>query len=163
MGRMVGGFTTTSFVPVFGADGEVEAVAGTTRDVTDRKSMEDELRDADRKKDDFIALLAHELRNPLAPIRNGLQVMRLAGGDVSAISNARAIMERQLAHMVRLIDDLLDVSRISRNKMELRRSRVLFADIVQSAVESVKPLVEAANHRLYGRLALWADFSCMEI
>lgn len=136
------------FVPVLGEDGEVEAVAGTTRDVTERKSMEDELRDADRKKDDFIALLAHELRNPLAPIRNGLQVMRLAGGDVSAISNARGIMERQLAHMVRLIDDLLDVSRISRNKMELRRSRVLFADIVQSAVESVKPLVESANHRL---------------
>ena len=69
------------FVPVFGADGEVEAVAGTTRDVTDRKAMEEELRDADRKKDEFIALLAHELRNPLAPIRNGLQVMRLAGGD----------------------------------------------------------------------------------
>ena len=69
------------FVPVFGADGSVEAVAGTTRDITERKAMEEALREADRKKDEFIALLAHELRNPLAPIRNGLQVMRLAGGQ----------------------------------------------------------------------------------
>ena len=87
--------------------------------------MEEALREADRKKDDFIALLAHELRNPLAPIRNGLQVIRLAGTDADAVAQARDMMDRQLAHMVRLIDDLLDVSRISRNKMELRRARVL--------------------------------------
>jgi PAS domain S-box-containing protein len=136
------------FVPVLGTDGEVEAVAGTTRDVTERKAMEDEIRDADRKKDDFIALLAHELRNPLAPIRNGLQVLRLAGGDVGAVARARAIMDRQLSHMVRLIDDLLDVSRISRNKMELRRERVLLADVVGSAVETAQPLIEAAGHEL---------------
>jgi len=136
------------FVPVLGEDGEVEAVAGTTRDVTDRKAMEDELRLADRKKDDFIALLAHELRNPLAPIRNGLQVMRLAGGDMSVIANARSMMERQLTHMVHLIDDLLDVSRIGRNKMELRRDKVLLADIVESAIEAVRPLADAAGHTL---------------
>jgi signal transduction histidine kinase len=136
------------FVPVFGEDGEVEAVAGTTRDSTDRKAMEDELREADRKKDDFLALLAHELRNPLAPIRNGLEVMRLAGGDMAAISDARAIMDRQLGHMVRLIDDLLDISRISRNKMELRRDRVLLADVIGSAVEAVNPLIAAAGHTL---------------
>jgi PAS domain S-box-containing protein len=152
------------FVPVLGADGEVEAVAGTTRDVTDRKAMEDELRATDRKKDDFIALLAHELRNPLAPIRNGLQVMRLAGGDMSAIANARTMMERQLGHMVRLIDDLLDVSRIGRNKMELRRDKVLLADIVESAVEAVRPLADAAGHMLSvelppGPVFLDADFT----
>jgi PAS domain S-box-containing protein len=140
------------FVPVLGTDGQVEAVAGTTRDITQRKAMEDELRDADRKKDDFIALLAHELRNPLAPIRNGLQVLRLAGGDVDAVARARAMMDRQLSHMVRLIDDLLDVSRISRTKMELRRERVLLADVVGSAVETARPLIEAAGHEL--RLAL---------
>ncbi len=136
------------FVPVIGADGEVEAVAGTTRDVTDRKAMEDELREADRKKDDFIALLAHELRNPLVPIRNGLQVIRLARGDASAADRARAMMDRQLAHMVRLIDDLLDVSRISRNKMELRRSRVSLADVVGIAIETVRPVIDSENHEM---------------
>ena len=84
------------FVPVIGSDGEVEAVAGTTRDVTERKGMEDELREADRKKDDFIALLAHELRNPLAPIRNGLQVLRLSD-DKESRGRAREMMDRQLS------------------------------------------------------------------
>jgi len=117
-------------------------------DVGDRKQAEEALREADRKKDDFIALLAHELRNPLAPIRNGLQVLRLAGGDVDAVTQARAMMDRQLSHMVRLIDDLLDVSRISRNKMELRRERVLLADVIGSAVETARPQIEAGGHEL---------------
>jgi PAS domain S-box-containing protein len=107
-----------------------------------------ELREQDRRKDEFLALLAHELRNPLAPLRNGLQVLRLAGSDASAADQARAMMERQLGHMVRLIDDLLDVSRISRNKMELRRSRVLLADVVSSAVETARPAIEEAGHEL---------------
>ncbi|MBN9122911.1 MAG: hybrid sensor histidine kinase/response regulator, partial [Planctomycetes bacterium] len=107
-----------------------------------------ELREADRKKDDFIALLAHELRNPLAPIRNGVQVLRLAGADAGAAARARDMMDRQLGHMVRLIDDLLDVSRINRNKMELRRSRVALAEVVASAVETARPLLDAAGHEL---------------
>jgi PAS domain S-box-containing protein len=107
-----------------------------------------ELREQDRRKDEFLALLAHELRNPLAPLRNGLQVLRLAGSDAGAAAQARAMMERQLGHMVRLIDDLLDVSRISRNKMELRRTRVLLADVVSSAVETVRPAVDEAGHEL---------------
>lgn len=107
-----------------------------------------ELREQDRRKDEFLALLAHELRNPLAPLRNGLQVMRLAEGDANAVAQARGMMERQLVHMVRLIDDLLDISRISRNKMELRRSRVLLADVVSSAVETSRPMIEAAGHEL---------------
>lgn len=118
------------------------------RDVTGRRRGEAALREADRRKDDFIALLAHELRNPLAPLRNGLQVMRLAGGDAHVVAQARAMMDRQLGHMVRLIDDLLDISRISRNKMELRRSRVLLVDAVGSAVEATRPLIEAAGHQL---------------
>ena len=117
-------------------------------DVGDRKRAEEALREADRKKDDFIALLAHELRNPLAPIRNGLQVLRLAGGDVDVVAQARAMMDRQMSHMVRLIDDLLDVSRISRNKMELRTERVLLADVIESAVETARPMIEAAAHEL---------------
>ncbi len=136
------------FVPVIGAGGEVEAVAGTTRDVTERKAMEDALREADRRKDEFLALLAHELRNPLAPVRNGLQVLRLADTDADARTSAREMMERQIGHMVRLIDDLLDISRISRNKMELRRSEVLLTDVVSSAVETVRPMIEAAGQRL---------------
>lgn len=136
------------FVPVFGANGEVEAVAGTTRDVTERKESEEASRDADRKKDDFLALLAHELRNPLAPIRNGLQVMRIAEGDATTVAQAREMMDRQLSHMVRLIDDLLDVSRITRNKMELRRSRVALAEVVSSAVEAAGPVIQEHAHEL---------------
>ncbi len=107
-----------------------------------------ELCEQDRRKDEFLALLAHELRNPLAPLRNGLQVMRLAQGDANTVVNAQEMMERQLGHMVRLIDDLLDVSRISRNKMELRRSRVLLADVISSAVETARPAIDAAGQRL---------------
>ncbi|WP_435021356.1 PAS domain S-box protein [Tundrisphaera sp. TA3] len=129
------------FVPVLGVDGEVEAVAGTTRDITESK-------EAERRKDEFIALLAHELRNPLAPLRNGLQLMRMAGDDAEAAAQARAMMERQLEHMVRLIDDLLDISRISLNKMELRRSRVLLSDVVKAAVETAGPAIEEAGHEL---------------
>lgn len=136
------------FIPVVGANGELEAVAGTTRDVTDRKETEEALRDADRKKDDFLALLAHELRNPLAPIRNGLQVMRLAANDPDAVAKAREMMDRQLSHMVRLIDDLLDVSRITRNKMELRRDELALAEIVSSAVEAAGPAIHDAGHEL---------------
>jgi PAS domain S-box-containing protein len=107
-----------------------------------------ELREQDTRKDEFLALLAHELRNPLAPLRNGLQVMRLAGADAATVAQARGMMERQLGHMVRLVDDLLDISRISRNKMELRRSRVVLEDLVNSAVETARPAIEESEHKL---------------
>jgi PAS domain S-box-containing protein len=143
------------FVPVVGENGEVEAVAGTTRDVTERNVLEgrlrdqaEQLREADRRKDDFLATLAHELRNPLAPLRNGLQVMKLAAGNTGAVEQARGMMERQMAVMVRLIDDLLDVSRITRGKLELRKERVELASAVQSAVEGSRPFIEASGHRL---------------
>jgi PAS domain S-box-containing protein len=134
----------------FDAD-ELEFLATITRYVTvayERLRLVRELRETDRRKDEFLALLAHELRNPLAPLRNGLQVMRLAGDKPDAVARVRGMMERQLAHMVRLIDDLLDVSRISRNKMELRRSRVLLSDVITNAVETARPAIETANHQL---------------
>jgi PAS domain S-box-containing protein len=134
--------------PVTDAHGRVIGILGLAHDITDRKRAEEALREADRRKDEFLALLAHELRNPLAPLRNGLQVIRLAAGDRRAVAPARAMMERQLAHMVRLIDDLLDVSRISRNKMELRRTRILLNDAVNDAVESALPAIEAGGHEL---------------
>jgi signal transduction histidine kinase len=104
--------------------------------------------EADRRKDEFLATLAHELRNPLAPIRNGLQILRLAKGDAEAEERARAMIERQVQQMVRLIDDLLDLSRISRGKIELRRERVALEAVVQSAVETSRPLIEQSRHRL---------------
>jgi len=120
-----------------------------------RKRMEQELlnrsqelADADRKKDQFIALLAHELRNPLAPLRNGLQVLRLTNADSPAALQAREMMERQLGHLVRLIDDLLDVSRISQNKLNLKRARVQLAEIVRNAVETARPSIDSAGHEL---------------
>ena len=109
--------------PIRDASGQIIGASKIARDITDRKRAEEVLQEADRQKDQFIALLAHELRNPLAPLRNGLQVMRLADGDPATVARARGMMERQLGHMVRLIDDLLDISRISQNKMELRRAR----------------------------------------
>ncbi|QVL29930.1 PAS domain-containing protein [Telmatocola sphagniphila] len=135
------------FVPVLAADGEVEAIAGTTRDVTERKLMEDALRKADRTKDDFLALLAHELRNPLAPLRNGLQVLSRSD-DRKIRATTQEIMDRQLTHMVRLVDDLLDLSRISRNRMELKKSRIFFEEIIRSAVETVRPIIDSAGHHL---------------
>lgn len=128
------------------------------RHLAAQKKAEEELKEADRRKDDFIALLAHELRNPLAPVRNGLQVIRLAGDNALAIAEARAMMERQLGHMVRLIDDLLDVSRISRNKMDLRKSRVLLTDVLTSAVETARPQIDAGGHVLTVALPPWPVF-----
>jgi len=107
-----------------------------------------DLRDADRRKDEFLATLAHELRNPLAPIRNGLQVLRLDGASGEMANEVRTMMERQLGQMVRLIDDLLDLSRISRGKIGLRKERVELARIVQQAVETSRPLIEQAGHDL---------------
>src|SRR4029077_281539 len=108
------------FVPVLAADGSVEAVAGSTRDITDRKRVEQALRDADRRKDEFLATLAHELRNPLAPIRNSLQILKMPRLDAETVERTRDMMERQVHQLVRLVDDLLDVSRVMRGKIELR-------------------------------------------
>ena len=106
------------------------------------------LRDADRRKDEFLATLAHELRNPLAPIRTGLHLLRITPPGSDSAEQARAMMERQLGHLVRLVDDLLEVSRISRGKIELRRAPIELAAVVLSAVETSRPAIEAARHQL---------------
>jgi PAS domain S-box-containing protein len=128
-------------------DGRAVRASAIIEDVTERVLAEQALRENDRKKDDFLALLAHELRNPLAPLRNGLQVIRRSA-DREIRERTQAMMDRQLGHMVRLIDDLLDVSRISRNKLRLRRERILLTDALVSAVETVRPLIEGAGHEL---------------
>ena len=106
------------------------------------------LREADRRKDEFLATLAHELRNPLAPIRNSLQILKMPRVDAATVQQTRDMMERQVHHLVRLVDDLLDVSRVMRGKIDLRRERVELATVVARAVETVQPLIEVQGHRL---------------
>jgi PAS domain S-box-containing protein len=118
------------------------------QDMSRIKEVEQKLRDDDRRKDEFLATLAHELRNPLAPLRNGLQVLRMPTGDGDAFEQTRTMMERQLTQLVRLVDDLMDVSRISRGKIELRREQVDLAAVVKSAVETSRPVIEQMGHEL---------------
>jgi CheY-like chemotaxis protein len=105
------------------------------------------LREADRRKDEFLATLSHELRNPLAPLRHGLDILHRAPEGERA-DEIRQMMDRQLAHLMRLIDDLLDVSRISQGKIELRKERIQITDIIRSAVEISRPVIEGAGHTL---------------
>jgi PAS domain S-box-containing protein len=123
------------------------------RNLTERRRMEDSLREADRRKDEFLATLAHELRNPLAPLRSGLQVLRRVGGTGPDAERMQAVMERQVDHLVRLVDDILEASRISRGKIELRREPVELADVIRQAVETSQPLIEASGHELTVELA----------
>jgi PAS domain S-box-containing protein len=131
-------------------DGSGRAVRmpGVLVDITERKRLEDELRDTDRRKDEFLATLAHELRNPLAPIRNSLQILKMPGVSSATVRQTRDMMERQVEQLVRLVDDLMDVSRVMRGKIELRREAVELASIVARAVETAQPLIESQGHRL---------------
>ncbi len=118
------------------------------RDISQRKRSQDALVEADRRKDEFLAVLAHELRNPLAPLRNALQIVRLAEHDPATIRQLWGMMERQIQQMVRLIDDLLDVSRITRGKLRLRREPVDLAGVVESALEMSAPTLQRLNHSM---------------
>jgi PAS domain S-box-containing protein len=130
------------------AQGQDEWVVGTNLDVTDLKRAEQALREADKRKDEFLATLAHELRNPLAPIRTGLHVLRKTGGAGVDSARLHDMMERQVDHLVRLVDDLLDVSRISRGKIELKRERVNLAKVIDHAIETVRQAIEARDLKL---------------
>jgi signal transduction histidine kinase/ActR/RegA family two-component response regulator len=116
--------------------------------IAQRQKIEAALREADRRKDEFLATLAHELRNPLAPIRNSLHILRLSSGGNSAAEQVCEMMERQVGTLVRLVDDLMEVSRITRGKVELRLEPVELAGVIRSAVEASRPLIEAAGHQL---------------
>ena len=117
-------------------------------DVTDRQRAVEALRDADRRKDEFLATLAHELRNPLAPIANGLEILRLLPSPSETADRARTLMERQVAHMVRLVEDLLEVSRITLGKIELRREHVDLNAVLRQAVESTASVMQESRHQL---------------
>ena len=128
--------------------GKPYRMAGSMIDITERKAAEQTLHEASRAKDEFLATLAHELRNPLAPIRTGLEILKKDAGNGPPSQRARAIIERQLVHMIRLIDDLLDISRISSGKIRLEKQRITLRAVVESAVETSRPGIEAGHHRL---------------
>jgi PAS domain S-box-containing protein len=140
---------------VYDPAGHVTGMSGVMLDVTDRKRLEEELhrtvdalRNADRRKDEFLAMLAHELRNPLAPIRNALHILKKPAADATVRDEVRATAERQVAHMARLLDDLLDVSRISRGKIDLHTGPVDVAALAARTAEAVRPVIEERRHTL---------------
>lgn len=142
-----------SVSPILDETGRILGAAKIARDITDRKQTEQriydlltELQEADRRKDEFLATLAHELRGPLAPLRSMLEVLKHSAGDGDLFQKAHDTMERQLGQIARLVDDLLDVSRITSNKLELRREHVELASIIYQSVEVCRPLAEGANH-----------------
>jgi PAS domain S-box-containing protein len=128
--------------PVRDDSGRVIGASKVARDISERKRMDAALREADRRKDEFLATLAHELRNPLAPIRHSLEILLRSDGDPRLFRHATDILSRQLSHMIRLVDDLLDMSRITRDKLQLQRTRVELASIIRHAVEASRPLAE---------------------
>jgi PAS domain S-box-containing protein len=142
--------------PIRDEDGQFVGVVLVFRDITERRRLERELQqrsqdliERDRRKDEFLAMLAHELRNPLAPIANTLQVLRLQFAGQPEVEYAGAMMGRQLSHLVRLVDDLLDVSRVTRGKLDLRKQRIDVATIVGRTVDSVRSLLEERQHHLH--------------
>jgi PAS domain S-box-containing protein len=137
-----------NFAALKNARGEITGAIASFIDITDRKRAEESLKESDRRKNEFLAMLAHELRNPLAPIRNALEVLRLEEGTREAAQAASAMMERQIGQMVRLVDDLLDVSRISRGKIELRTGSIELASSVNHAVEAARSLCESKGLNL---------------
>lgn len=143
------------FAPVFDGTGEVVAVAGTTRDVTEShnaqemlKKNKEALQEADMKKDEFLAMLAHELRNPLAPISAATQIMVLSNYETSRVRKSSQIIERQVKHMVGLVDDLLDVSRVTRGLVNIEKLPQDMGAVITSSLEQVRPLIESRQHEL---------------
>ncbi len=144
-----------SAAPIHCKEGQIVGCVLVFRDITERKQSEDQLRElaanlseANRRKNEFLAVLAHELRNPLAPIRNALQIIRQAEGNGETVKFASEVMGRQLDHMVRLVDDLLDLSRISQGRIELRQERVELSQVLHHAIETIRPSIDQAGHKL---------------
>jgi signal transduction histidine kinase/ActR/RegA family two-component response regulator len=136
------------YQPIIEASGAVSGVVVIGSDVTERHRATEALRDADRRKDDFLAMLAHELRNPLAPISTAAQLLQAAAEDPARIRHVATIVARQVAHMTSLLNDLLDVSRVTRGVITLEHAVLDFKSIVASAIEQVRPLIEARRHAL---------------
>jgi PAS domain S-box-containing protein len=134
--------------PIRAETGALLGAVNVLVDISERKRAEDALWQADRAKDEFLATLAHELRNPLAPIRNAIQILRLREQSTEESQWALGVIDRQMEQMTRLIDDLLDVSRISRNALALRRERIDLREVIRLATETSRPQIEAGGHEL---------------
>ncbi len=134
--------------PTFGRDGELTGYLGSLMDITEEKLAEEALREADRRKDEFLATLAHELRNPLAPIRNAVQILRLKDAPEAMRANARDMIDRQARNLARLVDDLLDVSRITLGRLLLQTKETELSEVIENAVEASRPYVEGSRHTL---------------
>ncbi len=150
----------TRGVPIRDERGRIVYWFGTCTDIQDRKLAEQELREADRRKNEFLATLAHELRNPLAPIRTALHLLGHSDGDPEQREAERALAERQVVHLARLIDDLMDVARISRGKFELRKEAVDLIRVLNQAVETARPFILERKHHLTVALPaepVWLD------
>jgi hypothetical protein len=133
--------------PVYDATRQLRGFAKVTRDMTERRRLQ-ELENSSKRMSEFLAMLAHELRNPLAPIRNAITVMQLEPVQSPAIRASRDVIDRQLSHMTRLVDDLLDVGRMTTGKVRLRKERIAYNQVVARAVEAVRPLMDTRRHRL---------------
>lgn len=145
----------TRINPLRDQAGNVRYWFGTNTDISEQQRIQEELRElaaqlseADRRKDEFLATLAHELRNPLAPIRTGLELMSLSGDDPAKVAEVRPILERQTKQLISLVDDLLDVSRITRGKFDLKKCQVELSEVVRSAVEASTPIIDELAHNL---------------
>jgi PAS domain S-box-containing protein len=145
-GRLIEVSLTVS--PMHDAAGRVVGASKVARDISAQKAAERTLREADRRKDEFLAMLAHELRNPLAPIRSAVHILRAKATGAPELTWAGDVIDRQTEQLTRLVDDLLDVSRITRGKIALRKERVNLTDVVRSAIEANRPLLEQRGHQL---------------
>ena len=134
--------------PIHDDAGNLVGAVNVLVDINERKTAEIALREADRSKNEFLATLAHELRNPLAPIRNAVQLLQLKGSASPELQWAVDLIDRQMDHMTRLIDDLLDIGRITGNKLELRKEQIELAEVVHAALETSRPLIDAGGHEL---------------
>ncbi len=134
---------------VYRVDGQFIHTRCFTRDISDRKRAEEALKQANRRKDEFLAMLAHELRNPLAPIRSAVEVLRRLGPPEPQLQQARDVIDRQVTHLTRLVDDLLDTARITQGKITLRKEKLELMTVIGRALETSRPLIEARRHQLH--------------
>ncbi len=146
-------WTAVRAVPLKNDNGPIDGWVGMNIDVSELRAADDALRDADRRKDEFLAVLGHELRNPLAPLTTGIQLLRTATDKPEIVQPVQAMMERQLAHLARLVDDLLDLSRISRGQVELKREAIDIRTVIGTAIEVARPILDENRQKLTLNLA----------